>query len=66
MLLDHGKHYKQTCLAPCLPLLNAVLYFSEMKWMVLKEKRHIIDNIIEEERKHFIKLSKMKKLKEKK
>ncbi len=46
--------------------LNAVLYFSEMKNMVLKEKRDIIDNIIEEERKHFIKLSNMKKLKENK
>ena len=41
--------------------LNAILYFSEMKRMVLKEKRDIIDNIIEEERKHFIKLSNMKK-----
>jgi rubrerythrin len=46
--------------------LHAVLYFSEMKHLVSQEKRDIIDNIIEEERKHFVKLSNMKKIKEKK
>ena len=46
--------------------LNAILYFSEMKWMVLKEKRDIVDKIIKEERMHFIRLSNMKKKKENK
>lgn len=46
--------------------LKAILYFSEMKMMVLKEKREFLENIIEEERSHFVKLSNMKKLKENK
>jgi len=45
--------------------LHAVLYFSEMKRMVSQDKRDIIDNIIEEERKHFVKLSNMKRQREK-
>ncbi len=41
--------------------LNAILYFHEMKGMVKKEKRDILDKIISEERLHFIKLSNMKR-----
>lgn len=39
---------------------DAILYYLEAKNFVLTDDKKIIDNIIEEERKHFVKLSQIK------
>ena len=41
--------------------LDSVLYYLEMKNLVSKEQINLVDNIIEEERKHYLKLSQLKK-----
>jgi rubrerythrin len=38
--------------------LDSILYYEEAKKLVPKNQRAVIDNIIEEERRHFVKLSK--------
>ncbi|MFH1715433.1 MAG: ferritin family protein [Elusimicrobiota bacterium] len=39
---------------------NSVWYYTEMKVLVTKEQQEILDKIIQEERQHFIKLSKLR------
>jgi len=46
--------------------MDSILYYSEMKNLVEKSQQNAIDRIIEEERKHFAKLSDFKKEYEKK
>ncbi|OYD15867.1 hypothetical protein CH333_04745 [candidate division WOR-3 bacterium JGI_Cruoil_03_44_89] len=41
--------------------LDSILYFLEMKNLVPVSQRNLIDGIIEEERRHFVKLSGLKK-----
>ncbi len=41
--------------------LDSILYYLEMKNLVLGSQRSLIDGIIEEERRHFVKLSGLKK-----
>ncbi len=38
--------------------LDSILYYQEVKNLVPKNQRNIVDKIIEEERKHFMKLTK--------
>jgi hypothetical protein len=43
--------------------LDSILYYQEIKKFVTKDQHDLIDGIIEEERRHFLKLSKfLKKL----
>ena len=42
--------------------LDSILYYQETKNLVPERQRKSIDNIIEEERRHFLKLSELKKL----
>ena len=42
--------------------LDSILYYQEMKTLVTENNRQSIDEIVEEERKHFLKLSDIKKL----
>ncbi len=41
--------------------LDSILYYQDIKSLVPKKKSHLIDNIISEERRHFLKLTQMKK-----
>lgn len=41
--------------------LDSILYYNEIKKSVIKSRQGLIDKIIEEERKHFLKLSDNKK-----
>ena len=41
--------------------LDSILYYLEMKNLVPESERNLIDGIIEEERRHFVKLSGLKK-----
>lgn len=41
--------------------LNSILYYQEVKNLVSENQRSIIDKIIEEERRHFVKLSEIKR-----
>lgn len=41
--------------------LDSILYYNEIKKSVIKSRQGLIDKIIEEERKHFLKLSDTKK-----
>ncbi|MCK4672871.1 ferritin family protein [candidate division WOR-3 bacterium] len=41
--------------------LNSILYYQEVKNLVSENQRSTIDKIIEEERRHFVKLSEIKK-----
>lgn len=41
--------------------LNSILYYQEIKNLVSEKQRSTIDKIIEEERRHFVKLSEIKK-----
>ncbi|MCK4329109.1 ferritin family protein [candidate division WOR-3 bacterium] len=41
--------------------LDSILYFLEMKNFIPESQRNLIDGIIEEERRHFVKLSELKK-----
>lgn len=41
--------------------LDSILYYNEIKKSVIKSRQDLIDKIIEEERKHFLKLSDTKK-----
>lgn len=41
--------------------LDSILYYLEMKNLVPESQRNLIDGIIEEERRHFVKLSGLKK-----
>lgn len=41
---------------------DSILYYLEMKNLVPENQRNTIDQIIEEERRHFVKLSEMKKI----
>lgn len=41
--------------------LNSILYYQEVKNLVSENQRSTIDKIIEEERRHFVKLSESKK-----
>jgi len=41
--------------------LDSILYYLEMKNLVPESERNLIDGIIEEERRHFMKLSELKK-----
>ena len=41
--------------------LDSILYYQEIKSFVPEKERDIIDNVISEERKHFIKLTDLKK-----
>lgn len=42
--------------------LDSILYFLEMKNFIPESQRNLIDGIIEEERRHFVKLSGLKKI----
>ncbi len=41
--------------------LNSILYYQEIKKFVAENKRQVIDKIIDEERRHFVKLTDLKK-----
>ena len=42
--------------------LDSILYYQEVKNLVPENQRNVIDKIIEEERRHYVKLSDIKKL----